>query len=278
MISCDFFGGLGNNLFQLATVLSIQKKFGYDLRIPSVSNRGDIKKYGQSDTLEFSNLFDNEFIYDDSLNYNFKRYYHTDINPKFTDYTYKPFPIEDNLIYHGYFQSEKYFLGVDIKNELVLKNSNIEYIKDRYSHLLEKKNISLHCRLGGDRVTEKMQIFHKNVSSTYYEKALSLIQDYNQDEYNILVFTDNKSLCEKVLEPINKNFIFIDNNNDNVLDFTFMSLCNVNIVSNSTFSWWAAYMNKKLDKKVIATKSEWFGHGYQHFNLKDTFPEDWITL
>ena len=278
MISCDFFGGLGNNLFQLATVLSIQKKFGYDLRIPSVSNRGDIKKYGQSDTLEFSNLFDNEFIYDDSLNYNFKRYYHTDINPKFTDYTYKPFPIEDNLIYHGHFQSEKYFLGVDIKNELVLKNSNIEYIKDKYSHLLEKKNISLHCRLGGDRVTEKMQIFHKNVSSTYYEKALSLIQDYNQDEYNILVFTDNKSLCEKVLEPINKNFIFIDNNNDNVLDFTFMSLCNVNIVSNSTFSWWSAYMNKNKDRKVIVTKNEWFGPGYKHFNLKDTFPEDWVTL
>lgn len=278
MISCDFFGGLGNNLFQLATVLSLQNKFGFELKIPSKTDRGDIKKYGQSDVLEFSRLFSNEFIYDNSLNSKLKKYYHPDINPNYTDYTYQPIPIQDNLIYNGYFQSEKYFLGIDLKNILNLKKENIEFIKNKYSHLFDKKNISLHCRLGGDRITPKMQIYHKNVSTTYYENALNLIEDYNQDKYNILVFTDNKSLCENILEPIKKNFIYVDNNNDNVLDFTFMTLCNTNIVSNSTFSWWSAYMNKNIDKKVIVTKNEWFGPGYKHFNLKDTFPDDWIKL
>ena len=56
MISCDFFGGLGNNLFQLATVYSIHKKFGYDLIIPFESKRGNIQIYGQSNKLELCEI------------------------------------------------------------------------------------------------------------------------------------------------------------------------------------------------------------------------------
>jgi hypothetical protein len=57
-----------------------------------------------------------------------------------------------------------------------------------------------------------------------------------------------------------------------------MSICDVNIVGNSTFSWWAAYLNKTINKKTIVTETEWFGPGYKHFKLKDTFPKDWVRL
>ena len=123
-----------------------------------------------------------------------------------------------------------------------------------------------------------MQIYHKNVSVDFYEKSIDLIDDYNPDEYNILVFTDNQPMAKELLSNFSKNIVFIDNNNDNVLDFTFMSLCDVNIVSNSTFSWWSAYLNQNIDSKVIVTESEWFGPGYKHFNLKDIFPKSWIKL
>jgi len=278
MISCDFFGGLGNNLFQLATVYSIHKKFGYELRIPNYANRGDIIKYGQSNILEFSKLFDNEFIYDNSVSQKLKKYIHNDVNLSITDYSYSQIPISDNTIYNGYFQSEKYFLGVNIQDELKVKESNIELIKNKFDKLFEKKNISLHYRLGGDRVTEHMQHYHKNVSSNFFEQSIEMVDDYNSDDYNILVFTDNLLLAKNLLSNFSKNLIFIDNNNDNILDFTFISLCDVNVVSNSTFSWWAAYLNKNINKKIIVTKSEWFGPGYKHFNLNDTFPKTWITL
>lgn len=278
MISCDFFGGLGNNLFQLATAYSIHKKFGYELRIPDYTNRGDIIKYGQSHTLEFSKLFDNEFLYDNNVNQKLKKYYHNDMNPSTTDYSYSPIIISDETTYIGYFQSEKYFLGVNIQEEFKIKQDNIEIIKNKYLNLFDKKNISLHYRLGGDRVTEHMQHFHKNVSPNFFKKSIDIIGDYNSDDYNILVFTDNLPLAKNLLSDFNENLIFIDNNNDNILDFTFMSLCDVNVVSNSTFSWWSAYLNKNINKKIIVTKSEWFGPGYQHFNLKDTFPNTWITL
>ena len=278
MISCDFFGGLGNNLFQLATVYNIHKKYGFELRIPSIANRNGISNFGQSDVLEFRELFENEFIYDDTISSTFQRYGHSDIHLHQTDYTYKEIPISDNLIYHGYFQSEKYFSDIKIYEEFKLKNKNIELIKNKFESFFNKKNISIHCRLGGDRVTENMQYYHKNVSSDFYEKALKLIDDYDSSQYNILVFSDNINLAKSILHNLDYPFIFIDNKNNNILDFTFMALCDINIVSNSTFSWWSAYMNQNENKKVIVTETEWFGPGYKHFNLKDTFPNSWIKI
>lgn len=273
MISCDFFGGLGNNLFQLATVYSIHKLYGVDLQIPSYVNRGDIKIYGQETNLEFSKLFENEFVYNDNLSLH--KYIHSDAYLKTTDFSYTELPLYDNVCYHGYFQSPKYFLGVDISKEFVLKKENIELILNRYQNLLDNKTISMHYRLGGDRITPHMQHYHKNVSVEYYKKALTYIDEL--DDYKILVFSDRMDECKNLFKEFPHSLTFIENEN-NVIDFTMISLCSVNIVGNSTFSWWAAYMNQHENKKVIVPKTEWFGPGYKHFNLNDTFPKNWITL
>ena len=50
-----------------------------------------------------------------------------------------------------------------------------------------------------------------------------------------------------------------------------------NIIANSSFSWWAAYLNSNPNKKVIAP-SKWFGPAYDHFNTKDLVPKSWIKL
>lgn len=277
MISTNFLGGLGNNLFQLATVYSISNKFGYELIIPKKVSRGSIGIYGQSTDLELDRLFDNKFIYSDNIN--LKIYNHNDLNPSSCDFSYTPLPTNDNLIYNGYFQSEKYFLGVDIKNLFILKKENLTDIKKKYQNFFNKKNISLHYRLGGDRVQSHMQTYHKNVSIDFYRKSLELIDDYSEEKYNILVFTDNPKLCKEKLQLIDENFIYIDNQNDNVLDFTLMSMCDINILGNSTFSWWSAYLNINKEKsKVIVPSTEWFGPGYNNFTKKDLFLEEWIKI
>ena len=278
MISCSFFGGLGNNLFQLATVYNLHKKYGFELSIPSYTDRGHIHIYGQSSRLELSELFDNEFIYNAHINKGLLNYTHSDVDLNQTNYTFSDIIKQDNVNYIGYFQSERYFPDIVPKNEFILSKDEIEIVKNKYEKLFDKKNISMHYRLGGDRTTEHMQHYHKNVSTDFYSKALEQILDYNPDEYNILVFTDNPKLCKEILKDFKYNLIFIDNNNNNVMDFVLMSLCDVNIVGNSTFSWWAAHLNQNDSPIVIVTESEWFGPGYKHFNLKDTFPESWIRL
>lgn len=275
MITCEFFGGLGNNLFQLATVYAIHKKHGFELQIPSITGRGNIASLGQEPNLEIHRLFDNDFIYNNSLN--LPKYNHADMELLTTNFEYKEFPIQDNICYNGYFQSDRYFLGVDISKELKLKQENIDRILEHCGDIYNKKTISLHYRLGGDRVLDHMQHYHKNVSIDYYKKALSLIGDYNSDDYNILVFSDKMNMCKEILKNLSYPFIFVEDA-DNVTDFTMMSMCDINIIGNSTFSWWAAYMNQNENKKIIVPESEWFGPGYSHFNLTDSFPKSWIRL
>lgn len=275
MISCDFFGGLGNNLFQLATAYSIHVKYGYDIKIPRIVERGNIGDFGQETNLEISELFENNFDYSDNIN--LKKYNHFDILDPNHDFTFKEMPINDNITYCGYFQSDKYFLDVDIKNHFKIKKDNIKLIEEKFQHLINKKNISLHYRLAGDRVKNEMQHFHKNVSVDYYSKSLSLIDDLSDKNYNILVFSDNIKLAKELLSNLPYEFCFIENKN-NILDFTMMSMCEINIIGNSTFSWWSAYMNKNKNKKIIVPETEWFGPGYKHFNLKDLFPKSWIRI
>ena len=58
--------------------------------------------------------------------------------------------------------------------------------------------------------------------------------------------------------------------------FLLMSLCNYNIIGNSTFSWWSSFLNLNQDSMSIAPKTEWFGPGNSHLNLDDLFPKKWI--
>jgi hypothetical protein len=284
MISCSFFGGLGNNLFQLVNILSIHKKYGYDMIVPRITDRGNIGVYNQSTKLELEDLFDNKFNYVDGIagddlarKYGMNVYIHNDVHLSKTDYSYKEVPLNDNTLYYGYFQSDKYFNGVDISKELVLNREKVFFIRDKYKDFFNKKTISLHYRLAGDRVTQVMQYYHKNISVDYYKKALELLE-YKPEEYNVLVFSDNITQAKQLLEPIDNNFHYIDNGNDNVLDFIHMSQCDYNIVGNSTYSWWSAYMNGNENKKVVVSEKEYFGPGYQYFNMKDIFPDKWIKI
>lgn len=275
MITCKFTGGLGNNIYQLACLYNLHKKYNVDYIIPSSLDRGKANFFKQSDKLEFKRLFENKFNYSDNIDYSkYKRYVHMDLcSDKFH---YTDIPFYDNVSYEGYFQSDKYFSDFNIKEEFILNTKIKEELLKKYSDLFNKKTISLHYRLAGDRVENSVQYYHKDVSINFYKDAINLIiSDDNINDYNILLFSDNIDKASSLLEQIGINTIQI-RNIDNVEDFILMSICDYNIIGNSTFAWWAAYFNKK--DRVIAPRTEWFGPGYKHFILDDLFPKKWTTL
>jgi hypothetical protein len=90
-----------------------------------------------------------------------------------------------------------------------------------------------------------------------------------------LIFSDDINWCIENFDFI-KNKTFISGNSD-FFDLYLMSMCNNNIIANSTFSWWAAWLNINKDKKVICPKI-WFGINYSHFDTSDIYCIDWIKL
>ena len=122
MISCEFAGGLGNNLFQFANIYNLHKKYCLDYIIKKDFLRlsfdgkplSEDKRFNQETNLEIPFLFDNDFNYFDPTIHNldnFSIYKHRDI--AYNNHRYKELEKKDNLIYKGYFQSFKYHDSFD---------------------------------------------------------------------------------------------------------------------------------------------------------------------
>ena len=91
------------------------------------------------------------------------------------------------------------------------------------------------------------------------------------------MFSDDPELARNRLSELKYKFHVISNDNC-VEDFIHMSLCDHNVVGNSTFSWWSAYMNSSEDSVIVAPKSNFVGPKYDYFSLEDLFPKNWITI
>jgi hypothetical protein len=272
MITCKFSGALGNNLFTLATLISKALDNKFDFCIPNIRDCYVCDIHGNE--VEVFDMFEYNFqIYDFQP---LTTYTSPDILP-IPDFKYTPFNIQDNTLITGYFQSEKYF--IKYKNKILNeyfkpKKEILNYINQKYPWLNQYNCLSIHVRVGGDRVW--MQDKFINTSIQYYEKAINTIlqKDPNIEKY--VIVSDNIHYCKNIFGD-DKNIIYIEDEK-NYIDLFLMTKCNHNIIANSTFSWWAAYLNPNPNKIVIAPKSEWFGPTLKHLNIDDLFPNDWILF
>jgi len=170
---------------------------------------------------------------------------------------YSPIPYQQNLNLNGFFQSEKYFFDYKetIQNLLTPKNN----IDIQYNYT------SIHVRKG-DYVNLTKEYIQLDMS--YYKKAMSMI---STDYY--IIFSDDINWCKANFTG--NNIIFSENKTP-VEDLTLMSKCANNIIANSSFSWWGAYLNK-LPSKIVIAPEKWFGPSLNH-NTIDLLPENWIKI
>ena len=176
------------------------------------------------------------------------------------DFNYKELNYDETSHYYlnGYWQSEKYFIEYsdDIRQQL----------KPNISLDIEPDSVSLHIRRT-DYVTSNG--FHPVQSMDFYKNALDIIGDYNK----LYIFSDDIKWCKENLRF--DNMVFVEGNED-VVDLWSMSLCDNNIIANSSFSWWGAWLNNNKDKKVIGPKN-WFGQ-QANLNTSDIIPESWVKI
>jgi hypothetical protein len=255
MVCANLKGGLGNYMFQISAALSL-----------SLENN-DIFIIDESKSMTVHN---NLLTYKSNIfrNFNFGI---SDYLKKYDEpfFHYKNILYEKNLIIDGYFQSEKYFSKH--REELLKLFSVDDFNKD----LLEKKYInidfenscSIHVRRGDYLNYINM---HPTLSLEYYQKCVSETLCKN-----ILIFSDDILWCKENLMFHDKNVTFIEGNTD-YNDLWLMSMCRENIIANSTFSWWGAWLNNNKNKKVFAPKI-WFGSHSNH-NTDDLIPTEWKKI
>jgi hypothetical protein len=251
-------GGLGNVLFQISVAYSISRRDDMILKIDTTNHHGahyGISKYTNNilRNINFSTIPLN------LTGYGEQGHHFTEI-PKFNSDT--------KLI--GYFQTEKYFINYRTEILKLFSPTNDILIKlnEKYSEILKKNTTSLHVRRG-DYLG--LSDFHPILPIEYYKKSLKLIDN----DSTILIFSDDINWCKSNFDFI-KNKIFISDLED-FEELYLMSMCNNNIIANSTFSWWGAWLNKNINKQVISPKV-WFGEKLSHLQTFDIYCNDWVKL
>jgi len=171
-----------------------------------------------------------------------------------------------NVSFYGYFQSPRYFVDEDYIAQLLSCSTEDEKdIRKRYADMLKKNTVSIHVRRGDFLSPLTYPDWQPTVPVEYYEKCLSMVK-----HDMILCFSDDIEWCRRNLNF--KNLFFVEGNSS-WEDLFLMSLCNNNIMANSTFSWWAAFLNKNKNKRIIFP-SKWFGKKCK-YKTNDMFPTSW---
>ncbi len=173
-----------------------------------------------------------------------------------SSFNYTPIPTEGNLQLTGFFQSEKYFAH---KRKEILQLFDLNYTPNNC--------VSLHWRL-----TDYLNPLNGMCLTPmeYYEEALSYFPNHQ-----VLVFSDDIEFCKRHL--VGDRFHFMAGNEFE--DLSYMASCQHNIIGNSSFSWWGAWLNQNPDKIVISPSyKQWFSETNLVKDPIDLIPETWKQL
>lgn len=239
------YGRLGNQMFQYAALKGIANKINTNYIIPESNN--------EMSSQQLTDIF----LLNNNVGYGITNYKQVqELDFKYDNLFIQT--ITDNTDIKGYFQSEKYFKHIeqDIKNDFTFKQT--------YS-IPDKKYVSIHVRRGDYLL---LQNYHPTCSIDYYKNAMTLFPNHN-----FLVISDDINWCKN--QEIFANCEFWEGKNI-AHDLYVMTKAEHNIIANSSFSWWGAWLNQNADRIVVAPK-QWFGNAIQN-DTKDLYCFGWIIL
>lgn len=174
-----------------------------------------------------------------------------------------------------YYQNEKYFIDIadEIKKEFTLKNDFSEKAKEYLLKIENSNSVSLHIRRG-DYVTNKTaNAYHGVCDLKYYYEAIKIIKEKMVNPI-FFVFSDDILWAKENLKD--EEFIFVSSAEiEDVEEMMLMSKCKHNIIANSSFSWWGAWLNGNAKKIVIAPK-KWFND--KKAGQVDIVPNNWLRI
>lgn len=265
-----FYGGLGNQMFQYAMLTAIRERWGGEV----LMDTSLYSSYGLHNGFELQNVFDitaqeatPEQIKQLSLyttSYRLSRLYHYAFPSRSTEFKERTFgkyypevmEIERDMMYEGYWQHWEYFhpYRESVISEFKLKQGLDERNLNLHQALLSKNNsVSVHVRRG-DFLNKR--IYKGLCGKDYYLKAIAEAKRIAGNDADFYVFSNDLPWCRENLSDLiaAEHFHAVDRNTgqNSYKDMILMGACRVNIIANSSFSWWGAYLNQRTDRQVIA--------------------------
>jgi hypothetical protein len=261
LITCRLFGQLGNQIYEIAAALAYAWDYQAIPIFPELNKTEDRIAYNR-DRIFFR--LDASFPPRPFLNVFSETAY----------YSPKRIPFRKDLIINGYFQSWKHFdhHRDQIRSVLAPSEQVLKTLNAKYSDLLAHSNtVGLHVRTYSKHYHDAK--LHQFIGFQYYREAMALFPT----DSVFVVFSDRINWCKKQFPNFNKKFIFIDGN-DAIDDLFLMSMMKHNIIGNSTFSWWAGYLNQNPEKIVVSPNSFRDLQFEPNFPPHDYFLPDWKLI
>lgn len=250
-VTCHLMGGLGNQMFQVATTMAYGIDHSMKYLFPTDTDQGATRKNSYKDTvLKFipRMVAKNIPMYKEPHHY------------------FDPIPaIKQSFKLFGYFQSWKYFHNHRQKlYDTFISQDLIHDLSKEYNF---ENSIAIHVRRG-DYVG--LSQIHHNLPLSYYEAAIKEIGDYDR----CYIFSDDIEWCKS--NPIFINMekpIFVEQPDHICLHM--MTLCSKHIIANSSFSWWGAYLSESTE---VVCPQTWFGPKGPQFKITDIALPEWKIL
>lgn len=292
MIVVKLIGGLGNQLFQYALAKHLAHVNNTEMLLDATAfednyklHKFSLQHFDISSKVADRKVLENIYNYPYSLKKTQRIWEHKVLgknlfNLNENQFNYQPDIIKKyngHVVLNGYWQTEKYFLPIQdyIRQEFkVVTTQEPKDIEVSENVLSSENAVSLHIRRADYTNPEVLKV-HGVCSLEYYQKGVSFIANKVSNP-TFFIFSDDIPWAKKNLK-LNYQMIFVEHNNadKNYEDMNLMSQCKHNIIANSSFSWWGAWLNKNPDKIVIAPQ-KWFSSSER--NYSDVVPEAWIKL
>jgi len=182
----------------------------------------------------------------------------------------------DDLYLHGYFQSENFFIKSCefVRSEFIFEDRLTQNCESLFNEIRRHPSASIHIRRGDYLNRRNSKLFHA-CDLDYYLRAMQYVAS-RTEKIKFYIFSDDPKWAHENFYHKGYDFCIINtiSNAAAQTDMFLMSLCDHNIIANSTFSWWAAWLNSNNDKIVISP-DKWFKNGR---NASDLIPNSWIKI
>ena len=187
------------------------------------------------------------------------------------------FNANKKLYLHGYWMSWKYFhkYDEDIKKAFVVRKELVEHLSEITGYIQRENSVSIHIRRT-DYTSPAVIKLKGILPLSFFKRGIDYIRQ-KTGEVTVFIFSDDIQWVKENFQLEGVAVVYIDNtiSNSAIEDFYLMMKCRHNIISHSTFGWWAAYLNSN-DKKIVVAPRKWYA--VSRFKSIDICPPSWTLI